>query len=51
MRYATDNLPNKVLVREHLTALPDEKSLAAEIDTTREKNWSDGIEATVTQEG
>ena len=37
VRYATDNLPNKVLVREYLTALPDEKRLAAEIDTVREK--------------
>jgi predicted nuclease of restriction endonuclease-like (RecB) superfamily len=37
VRYATDNLPNKVLVREYLTALPDEKRLAAEIETTREK--------------
>ncbi len=35
VRYATDNLPNKVLIREYLTALPDEKSLAAEIDTAR----------------
>lgn len=37
VRYATDNLPNKVLVREYLTALPDEKRLAAEIDIVREK--------------
>lgn len=37
VRYATDNLPNKVLVREYLTALPDEKSLAAEIDTARRR--------------
>lgn len=37
VRYATDNLPNKVLVREYLTALPDEKRLATEIDTVREK--------------
>ncbi|MEO5713444.1 MAG: PDDEXK nuclease domain-containing protein [Luteolibacter sp.] len=35
VRYATDNLPTKVLVREYLTALPDEKSLAAEITTAR----------------
>jgi integrase len=34
---ATDNLPNKVLVREYLTALPDEKRLATELDTIREK--------------
>ncbi len=48
MRYATDNLPNKVLVREYLTALPDEKAaLAAEIDSTREKLNNDA-EATVT---
>ena len=37
VRYATDSLPNKVLVREYLTALPDEKRLATEIDTVREK--------------
>ena len=37
VRYATDNLPNKVLVREYLTALPDEKRLATELDTIREK--------------
>jgi YhcG PDDEXK nuclease domain len=41
VRYATDNLPNKVLVREYLTALPDEKRLATELDTIRE-NSSDG---------
>lgn len=35
VRYATDNLPNKMLVREYLTVLPDEKLLAAEIDKTR----------------
>lgn len=35
VRYATDNLPTKVLVREYLTALPDEKSLAAEITAAR----------------
>ena len=37
VRYATDNLANKVLVREYLTALPDEKSLAAEIDAARRR--------------
>jgi len=35
VRYATDNLPNKMLVREYLTALPDEKLLVAEIEKTR----------------
>jgi predicted nuclease of restriction endonuclease-like (RecB) superfamily len=35
VRYATDNLPNKILVREYLTALPDKKRLAAEIDAAR----------------
>lgn len=35
VRYATDNLPTKVLVREYLTALPDEKRLAAEIAGAR----------------
>ena len=34
-RYATDNLPNKVLVRDYLTALPDEKRLASEIAIAR----------------
>jgi predicted nuclease of restriction endonuclease-like (RecB) superfamily len=35
VRYATEGLPNKLLVREYLTALPDEKLLASEIDRTR----------------
>ena len=35
VRYATEGLPNKLLVRQYLTALPDEKLLAAEIDRTR----------------
>lgn len=37
VRYATDNLPNKVLVRDYLTALPDETTLAAEISSARRK--------------
>jgi predicted nuclease of restriction endonuclease-like (RecB) superfamily len=37
VRYATDNLPTKVVVREYLTALPDEKLLAAEIVATRQR--------------
>lgn len=35
VRYATDSLPNKLLVREYLTALPDEKVLSAELEKTR----------------
>lgn len=35
VRYATGNLTNKMLVREYLTALPDEKLLAAEIAKAR----------------
>lgn len=35
VHYATDTLPNKLLVREYLTALPDEKLLAAELERTR----------------
>jgi predicted nuclease of restriction endonuclease-like (RecB) superfamily len=35
VRYATDSLPTMLLVREYLTALPDEKILAAEIENTR----------------
>ena len=35
VRYATEALPTKLLVREYLTALPDEKTLAAELDKTR----------------
>jgi predicted nuclease of restriction endonuclease-like (RecB) superfamily len=35
VRYATDALPNKLLVREYLTALPDEKTLSAELEKTR----------------
>jgi predicted nuclease of restriction endonuclease-like (RecB) superfamily len=37
VRYATDSLPNKLLVREYLTALPDEKVLAAELEKTRKQ--------------
>lgn len=37
VRYATDNLPNKVLVRDYLTALPHEGTLAAEIAAARRK--------------
>ena len=35
VRYATDSLPNKLLVREYLTALPNEKLLATELEKTR----------------
>ncbi len=35
VHYATDALPNKVLVREYLTALPEEKLLADELERTR----------------
>ena len=35
VRYATEGLPNKLLVRQYLTTLPDQKLLAAEIDKTR----------------
>jgi predicted nuclease of restriction endonuclease-like (RecB) superfamily len=37
VHYATDTLPNKMLVREYLTALPDEKVLAAELEKTRKQ--------------
>ncbi len=37
VRYATDTLPNKMLVREYLTALPDEKVLAEELEKTRKQ--------------
>ncbi len=30
-------LPNKLLVREYLTALPDEELLAAELEKTRKQ--------------
>ena len=35
VRYATERLPNKVLVREYMMALPKEKLIAAEIAKTR----------------
>lgn len=35
VRYATDAQPNKMLVREYLTVLPNEKALAAELEKTR----------------
>jgi hypothetical protein len=37
VRYATDNLPTKLLVRNYLTALPDEEVIAAEIARTRRR--------------
>ncbi len=37
VRYATEGLPNKMLVCEYLTTLPDEKLLATEIDKTRKR--------------
>lgn len=37
VRYATDNLSSKVLVREYLTALPDEERLGDEIAAARKK--------------
>jgi predicted nuclease of restriction endonuclease-like (RecB) superfamily len=37
VRYATGGLPTKLLVREYLTALPDEKLLAAELEKTRKQ--------------
>ncbi len=37
VRYATEALPTKMLVREYLTALPDEKVLAAELEKTRKR--------------
>lgn len=35
VRYATESLPTKMLVREYLTTLPDEKLLANELEKTR----------------
>jgi predicted nuclease of restriction endonuclease-like (RecB) superfamily len=37
VRYTTDTLPTKLLVREYLTALPDEKLLAAELEKARKQ--------------
>ena len=37
VRYATEALPTKLLVREYLTALPNEKILAAELEKTRKQ--------------
>lgn len=36
-RYALEGLPNKVVAREYLTALPKEKTLAEEIEKTRKR--------------
>jgi hypothetical protein len=35
VHYALENLPNKVLAAEYRTALPDEKTLAAELESKR----------------
>jgi predicted nuclease of restriction endonuclease-like (RecB) superfamily len=37
VHYTTDTLPTKLLVREYLTALPDEKLLAAELEKARKE--------------
>jgi predicted nuclease of restriction endonuclease-like (RecB) superfamily len=37
VRYSTENLPNKILVRDYLTALPNERTLADEIAAARKK--------------
>jgi predicted nuclease of restriction endonuclease-like (RecB) superfamily len=37
VHYSTDNLPNKILVRDYLTALPDEGTLAEEIASARRR--------------
>src|SRR5271166_2894022 len=35
VHYALENLPNKILAAEYRTTLPDEKTLAAELETKR----------------
>jgi len=42
-RYATAGLANKMLISKYLTALPDEKLLAAEIDKTRREMEKRGV--------
>jgi len=37
VRYATDSLPTKLIVRDYLTVLPDEKVLEKELAETRKK--------------
>jgi hypothetical protein len=37
VRYATGSLPNKMLVSEYLTALPDEKLFSTELEKTRKQ--------------
>ncbi len=37
VHYATEALPNKLLVRDYLTALPDEKIIAAELENARKQ--------------
>jgi predicted nuclease of restriction endonuclease-like (RecB) superfamily len=37
VRYATDSLPTKLLVRDYLTALPSEQVLVGELERTRRK--------------
>ena len=36
-RYALQGLPNKILASEYLTALPQEETLAAELEHTRKE--------------
>jgi len=49
VRYATEGLPNKMLVREYLTALPDEKVLAAEIAIGLVSDWRVDDETSVAE--
>ncbi len=35
--YSLEGLPNKVLAREYKTALPDERTIAAELEHTRKR--------------
>ena len=35
VRYALDNLPNKVMAAEYKTLLPDEKLIAGELERSR----------------
>jgi hypothetical protein len=35
VKYALDNLPNKIMAAEYMTALPNEKMLAEELEKTR----------------
>src|SRR5437016_10082256 len=45
VHYALENLPNKVLAAEYRTTLPDEKTLAAELESKRSEEHTSELQS------